>query len=75
MIKKVKFNKNSQNIIYEGNSFKNIINLLKFILIGEKIKSKYNCKNCYIEEFRDIYKKINFLKSDDALELKKYFKK
>ena len=141
MIKKVKYNKNSQNIIYEGNSFKNIINLLsfasenssyiieiegifniflnidnedileifyknyytivkfiskivdnfiknnlyeicmdtvirimiKFILIGEKIKSKYNCKNCYIEEFRDIYKKIHFLKSDDALELKKYF--
>ena len=144
IIKKVKGNKKSKNLIYEGNSLENIMNLLsaaaenssyiieiegvfeiilnveendedlleifyknyftfvkyinriidnfiknklygicmdtairimiKFILIGEKIKKEYDCKNPYIEEFRNIYKKIEFLKSDDALELKEYFK-
>ena len=44
-----------------------------FILLGEKIKQKYNIQNFYIEEFRTIYNRVSSIDNEDAREFKKYF--
>ena len=47
--------------------------MIMFILLGEKIRQKYNIQNFYIEEFRTIYNRVNSIENEDAREFKKYF--
>lgn len=45
----------------------------RFLLIGQKIKEKYNIENYYVNELKNAFQKISGNDSDEYKELKKYF--
>ena len=53
------------------NAFYRIMN--RFLLIGQKIKEKYNIENYYVNELKNAFQKISGNDSDEYKELKKYF--
>ena len=53
------------------NVFCRIMN--RFLLIGQKIKEKYNIENYYVNELKNAFQNIRGNDSDEYKELKKYF--
>ena len=45
----------------------------RFLLIGQKIKEKYNIENYYVNELKNAFQSFKGNDSDEYKELKKYF--